>query len=50
MTRKPTRKQGRGHLSSIDMLPDEAESAIVWANEQLRERHLPSAVILSEFN
>ncbi|MDP2131943.1 MAG: phage protein Gp27 family protein [Erythrobacter sp.] len=51
MTRpgKP-RRQGRGHLSSIDMLPDEAEGAIVWANEQLRERHLPSAVILSEFN
>lgn len=51
MTRpgKP-RRQGRGHLSSIDMLPDEAESAIVWANEQLRERHLPSSVILAEFN
>lgn len=47
--RKP-RKDGRGHLSSIDMLPDEAESAIVWANEQLRERKLPSAVILAEFN
>jgi len=44
------RKEGRGHLSSIDMLPDEAEGAIVWANEQLRERHLPSAVILTEFN
>lgn len=44
------RKEGRGHLSSIDMLPDEAESAIVWANEQLRDRKLPSAVILAEFN
>lgn len=50
MARSPKRKEGRGHLSSIDMLPDEAESAIIWANEQLRERHLPSAVILTEFN
>lgn len=44
------RREGRGHLSSIDMLPDEAEAAIVWANDQLRERKLPSAVILAEFN
>lgn len=50
MARSPKRKEGRGHLSSIDMLPDEAEGAIIWANEQLRERHLPSAVILTEFN
>lgn len=49
MARK-NRKEGRGHLSSIDMLPDEAEGAIVWANDQLRERKLPSAVILAEFN
>lgn len=48
--RAKSRKQGRGHLSSIDLLPDEAESAIVWANAQLRERHLPGAVILAEFN
>ena len=51
MARAPRkRKEGRGHLSSIDMLPDEAEAAIVWANDQLRERKLPAAVILSEFN
>jgi len=49
MARK-NRKEGRGHLSSIDMLPDEAEAAIVWANDQLRERKLPAAVILTEFN
>lgn len=47
---KSKRREGRGHLSSIDMLPDEAEAAIVWANDQLRERKLPSAVILAEFN
>lgn len=50
MTRPAKRKEGRGHLSTIDMLPDEAEAAIVWANEQLRERKLHSAVILAEFN
>ena len=32
--------RGRGHLSSIDMLPEEAEEDIVWALEQLRENKL----------
>jgi hypothetical protein len=50
MARKANRREGRGHLSSIDRLPDEAELAIAWANEALRERKLPSAVILTEFN
>lgn len=50
MAGKSKRREGRGHLSSIDMLPDEAEAAIVWANNELRERKLPSAVILAEFN
>lgn len=50
MVRASKRKQGRGHLSTIDMLPDEAEAAIIWANEQLRDRKLPTAVILAEFN
>lgn len=50
MARQVKRKEGRGHLSSIDRLPDEAEGAIVWASECLRDRRLPSAVILSEFN
>ena len=48
--RKSKRREGRGHLSSIDMLPDEAEAAIIWANDQLREHKLPIAVILAEFN
>jgi len=48
--RKPKRREGRGHLSSIDMLPDEAEEDIVWALEQLRERSLPQNTILMEFN
>jgi hypothetical protein len=50
MKRPGRKREGRGHLSSIDMLPDEAESAIVWAIDHLRERKLPIAVILAEFN
>jgi len=50
MTARKKHREGRGHLSTIDRLPDEAESAIIWANEQLRDRKLPSAVILAEFN
>lgn len=41
---------GRGQLSSIDELPDEAEPHIVWALEQLRERKLKQNIILMEFN
>lgn len=48
--RNSKRREGRGHLSSIDMLPDEAEEDIVWALEQLRERSLPQNTILMEFN
>lgn len=44
------RREGRGRLSSIDMLPEEAEPDIVWALEQLREREKPSKMILAEFN
>ncbi len=44
------RREGRGRLSSLDLLPDEAESDIVWALEQLRLRELPQKAILDEFN
>lgn len=51
MARQPRQhREARGHLSSIDMLPDEAEEDIVWALEQLRERKLPQNTILMEFN
>lgn len=43
-------REGRGRLSSIDLLPDAAEPALVWALEQLRERKLPQNTILAEFN
>lgn len=44
------RRDGRGRLSSIDLLPDEAEEDVVWALEQLRDRKLPANTILMEFN
>ena len=43
-------REGRGRLSSIEMLPEEAEPDIAWANEQLRERAQPAIAILAEFN
>ena len=42
--------RGRGRLSTIDLLPDEAEPDIAWAAEQLRERSMPQVAILTEFN
>lgn len=44
------RREGRGRLSSLDMLPDEAETDLVWALEQLRERAMPQTAILDELN
>lgn len=43
-------REGRGRLSSIDLLPEEADEAIAWAVEQLHERKLPQTVILVGFN
>lgn len=48
--REENRRDGRGWLSSIDKLPDEAEQDVIWALEQLRERKLPQNTILMEFN
>jgi hypothetical protein len=50
MTGAADRQEGRGRLSSIDLLPEEAEPDIVWALEQLRERNMPQNAILKEFN
>lgn len=46
----PARRDGRGRLSTIDLLPDEAEADVVWALEQLRANKLPQTAILIEFN
>lgn len=44
------RREGRGQLSSIEMLPEDADNDIHWAHEQLRLRKLPQTVIFAEFN
>ena len=44
------RREGRGRLSSIDMLPEEADLEITWANEMLRDRKVPANQIFAEFN
>lgn len=41
---------GRGRLSTIDLLPDEAEGVIAWANAELRRRERPQSEILQLFN
>lgn len=41
---------GRGRLSSIDLLPEEAADDIVWACEQLYQRERTQADILFELN
>ncbi|SCW61664.1 Protein of unknown function [Sphingobium faniae] len=46
----PDRREGRGRLSSIDLLPDEAEPDVIWALDQLRDRKMPQTAILIEFN
>lgn len=46
----PGRRKGRGRLSTIEMLPDDADEAIAWANQELREGKLPQTVILVGFN
>lgn len=47
---KAERRKGRGRLSSIDLLPEEAEGDVIWVLEKLRERELPQNVIFEEFS
>lgn len=42
--------QGRGRLSSIDLLPDEATSHVQWAVDELLANERPQNDILDEFN
>lgn len=43
-------RRGRGRLSTIDLLPEEAEPVVVTAMQALRERNKPQAQILAEMN
>jgi hypothetical protein len=44
------RRVGRGRLSSIDLLPEEAEPDVVWVSEELRAGKRLQIDILQEFN
>jgi len=43
-------KARRGRLSSIDLLPEEAEPDIAWAFEEIKARRMPQTAILAELN
>ena len=47
---EPDRREGRGRLCSIDLLPEEAEEDIAWANAELAARSMPQTEILYQFN
>lgn len=44
------RREGRGRLSSVEMLPEAADEALAWANAELRDRKMPQTEILRQFN
>ena len=43
-------KRGRGRLSSLDLLPEEAQDDLIWAISELNRRERSQADILFEFN
>lgn len=43
-------RKGRGRLSSIDLLPEEADPIVSWAFQELRSRDRMQKDILIEFN
>ncbi len=44
------RRASRGRLSSMDLLPEEAQDDVVWAVGELNKRERTAADILHEFN
>jgi len=48
--RETPRRRGRGRLSSIDLLPEEAEPDVAWAVAALRARKKHAAAIFEAFN
>lgn len=43
-------RQGRGPLSSIELLPRDADAIVLWAFQELKERKRQQVDIHSEFN
>lgn len=50
MADQSEREPGRGRLSTLEMLPEEAEADLVWLNEELRDGKRPQVAILADFN
>lgn len=46
----PKDRQGRGRLSRLDMLPEEAQPDLVWLNQELRANQRPQVELLDLFN
>lgn len=44
------RRPGRGRLSSLEMLPEEADSDLLWLHDELRNGKRPQTAIRDEFN
>lgn len=45
----PKRHRGRGRLSSIELLPSEADDIVVWASQELAKRERMQTEIYAEF-
>ena len=43
-------RKGRGRLSSIDLLPEEADNIVAWAFQELKDRDRTQVEIHAEFN
>lgn len=43
-------RRGRGKLSRLDMLPDDAEPDLLWLNQELRAGKRPQVELLDVFN
>lgn len=48
--RGPERRQGRGRLSSMDLIPEDGQDDIVWAVAELNKREKTANDILFELN
>ncbi|MFC5553633.1 phage protein Gp27 family protein [Methylobacterium iners] len=48
--RKEERREGRGRLSSMDLVPEEAQEDIIWAVGELNKRERTASEILFELN
>ena len=44
------RRQGRGRLNSVELLPEHADDAVRWAMDALASREFPANLILERFN